>query len=330
MHRKRCWDFCSEDIKEHNFTGKLEKMENIHILRQALPYIRRYKNQTFVIKLGGELVQNAAVMDDIAQDISLLYQIGIKIILVHGGGPQATELSEKLGISPKIIEGRRVTDEAVLEVAKMVFAGKINHEILTMLRKHGAKSVGLSGIDGDIIIARRRAPVELIDERTGKRDNVDYGHVGDIVSINTELLEVLLAQQYIPVIASLADDGEGNILNINADTVAAHIAGAMKAYKYITMTNVGGILKDVSDPKSRISYISQKDARTLIKEGMITGGMIPKIRECIRAVENHVRRVHILNGFEKNSLLLEVFTKGGNGTMILSDSEIEEYLKTGF
>ncbi|KPJ87304.1 MAG: hypothetical protein AMS17_08850 [Spirochaetes bacterium DG_61] len=305
-------------------------MENIHILRQALPYIRKYKNQLFVIKLGGELVQGAEVLDDIAQDISLLHQIGIKVILVHGGGPQATELSEKLGISPKIIEGRRVTDEAVLEVAKMVFAGKINHEILTMLKKYGAKSVGLSGIDGDIIVAKRRAPVELVDEKTGKKNNIDFGHVGDIVSINTELPEVLLSHQYIPVIASLADDSEGNILNINADTVASHIAGAMRAYKYITMTNVGGILRDINDPDSRISYISQNEALTLIREGVIQGGMIPKIRECIWAVENNVRRVHILNGFEKNSLLLEVFTKRGNGTMILSDREIEEYLRTGF
>jgi acetylglutamate kinase len=305
-------------------------MENIHILRQALPYIRRYKGQIFVIKLGGELVQNPEIMDDIAQDISLLHQIGIKIILVHGGGPQATELSEKLGIAPKIIEGRRVTDEAVLEVAKMVFAGKINHEILTMLRKHGAKSAGLSGIDGDIISARRRAPVERVDEKTGVKGNIDYGHVGDIVSINTELVEVLLSHQYIPVIASLADDSEGNILNINADTVASRIAGAMKAYKYITMTNVGGILRDMNDRSSRISYVSRSDAGRLIKEGTITGGMVPKIRECIWAVENGVRRVHILNGFEKNSLLLEVFTKGGNGTMILSDRETEEYKKTGF
>jgi len=305
-------------------------MEKVGILRQALPYIRRYKNQIFVVKLGGELVQTTDVLDSIAQDISLLYQIGIKIIVVHGGGPQATELSEKLGISPRIVEGRRITDEAVLEVAKMVFAGKINHEILTMLRKHGAKSVGLSGIDGDIIIAKRRAPVELVDEKTGEKNNIDYGHVGDIVSVNTELLEVLLSHHYIPVIASLADDGEGNILNINADTVASHIAGAMKAYKYITMTNVGGIFRDINDPNSKISYISQNDALQMIKDGIIKGGMVPKIRECIHAVENNVRRVHILNGFDKNSLLQEVFTKGGTGTMILSDKEIEEYLKTGF
>ena len=233
-------------------------MEKIGILRQALPYIRRYKNRIFVIKLGGELAQDVEVLDGIAQDISLLYQIGIKIIIIHGGGPQATELSEKLGISPKIVEGRRVTDEAALEVTKMVFAGKINHEILTLLRKHGAKSVGLSGIDGDIIIARKRAPVELVDKKTGKKNNVDYGHVGDIISVNTELIEVLLGHHYIPVISSLADDGEGHILNLNADTVASHIAGAVSAYKYITMTNVGGILRDVDDPDSKISKLPKQ------------------------------------------------------------------------
>lgn len=305
-------------------------MEKIGILRHALPYIRRYKNKIFVIKLGGELAQEVEVLDGIAQDISLLYQIGIKIIIIHGGGPQATELSEKLGISPKIVEGRRITDEAVLEVTKMVFAGKINHEILTLLRKHGAKSVGLSGIDGDIIVARKRAPVELVNEKTGKRNNVDYGHVGDIISVNTELIDVLLGRQYIPVISSLADDGEGHILNINADTVASHIAGAVSAYKYITMTNVGGILKDIDDPDSKISYLSKKDALRMINDGTIQGGMVPKIKECIRALDGDVQRVHILNGLDRNSLLGEVFTSKGIGTMILNDDEIEEYLKTGY
>jgi len=305
-------------------------MENIGILKQALPYIRRYKGKTFVIKLGGELVERDEVLDGIAQDLSLLYQIGIKIIVVHGGGPQATELSKKLGISPRIIEGKRVTDEATLEIVKMVLAGKINHELLTILRKHGAKSVGLSGIDGDVVIARRRAPVEMVDLKTGVKNNVDFGHVGDITCINTELLDILLEKNYIPVISSLADDGQGHILNINADTVASHIAAAMKAYKFITMTNVGGILKDVNDPSTRISYLSVKETRNLIDKGIVKEGMIPKLSECIYAVENGVNRVHILNGFEQNSLLIEVFTKGGQGTMILSETEVEQYRKTGF
>lgn len=305
-------------------------MEKVGILKQALPYIRQYKNKTFVIKIGGELVQDISVLDDMAQDVSLLYQIGIRVILVHGGGPQATELSRKLGISPKIVEGRRVTDEETLEVTKMIFAGKINHEILTMLRKHGAKSVGLSGIDGDVVMAKRRNPVEYVNSKTGKVDSVDYGHVGDITKINTGLLEVLLEKSYIPVISSLADDGEGHILNINADTVASRIAAAVHAYKYITMTNVSGILRDMKDSKSTISYVSQKDAKKLIDDGTIQGGMVPKIRECIFAVENGVKRVHILNGMEKNSLLIEVFTSKGGGTMILNDDEIEEYISTGF
>ncbi len=305
-------------------------MENIGILKQALPYIRRYKNKIFVIKLGGELAQNTGVLDEIAQDISLLHQIGVKVIVIHGGGPQATELSEKLGIPQKIIEGKRVTDEATLEVTKMVYAGKINHEILTVLRKHGTKSVGLSGIDGDIIIAKKRAPVEFVNKETGVKNNVDFGHVGDITSITTELLEILLEREYIPVISSIATDGEGNILNINADTVASSIAVSLKAYKYITMTNVAGILKDISDPESRVSYISQKTAGKMIDKGTIKGGMVPKIRECIKAVENNVKRVHILNGFEKNSLLRELFTRKGNGTMILTEPEIEEYESSGF
>ncbi len=305
-------------------------MQDIGILKQALPYIRRYKNRIFVIKLGGELIQNQAVIDDIAQDVSLLYQIGVRVILIHGGGPQATELSKKLGISPKIVEGRRVTDEETLEVTKMVFAGKINHEILTILRKHGAKSVGLSGIDGDVIIAKRREPVSYVDEETGEINNVDFGHVGDVVSVNTELLTVLLDRGYIPVISSLADDGMGHILNINADSVASGIAVAVGAFKYITMTNVGGILRDINDPDSRISYVSQKDALRLIERGIIRGGMVPKVKECIRAVENGVKRVHILDGTIQNSLLIEVFTSSGNGTMILSEADVEDYEHTGF
>jgi acetylglutamate kinase len=304
-------------------------MENVAILTQALPYIRKYKNKIFVVKLGGELAQREDLLDDIARDLSLLYQIGIKLLIVHGGGPQATELSEKLGITPKFIEGRRITDQATLEVTKMVFAGKINHEILTMLRKHGAKSVGLSGIDGDVIIATRRPPVEVVNSETGEKGNVDYGLVGDIAKINAELLHILFENDYIPVISSLADDGEGHILNINADTVAARIAVAIRADKYITMTNVGGILRNVGDPESRISAVSKGEALKLIDEGVIKGGMIPKIRECVRAVESGVSRVHILNGLQKNSLLLEIFTKKGNGTMIVSDGEYEEYLRSG-
>jgi acetylglutamate kinase len=305
-------------------------MERIEILKQALPYIRQYKNRIFVIKIGGELVQDMSGLDDMAQDISLLYQIGIKVILVHGGGPQATALSKKLGIAPKIVEGRRVTDEETLEVTKMIFAGKINHEILTMLRKHGAKSVGLSGIDGDVVIAQRRNPVENVNRETGEVDIIDYGHVGDIMEINTELLEILLDKSFVPVMSSLADDGEGNILNINADTVASRIAAAVHAYKYITMTNVRGILRDTQDPKSTISYVSQKDAQKLIDDGTIQGGMVPKVKECVYAVEHGVKRVHILNGLEKSSLLVEMFTSEGGGTMILNESEIEEYISSGF
>jgi len=302
-------------------------MKDVGILKQALPYIRKYKGRVFVVKLGGELVAEPEVLDDIAQDLSLIYLIGIKLVVVHGGGPQATELSKRLGVVPKFVEGRRVTDEESLEIVKMVLAGKINHEILTILRKHGVRSVGLSGIDGDVVIAERRSPVELIDRESGEKNSIDYGHVGDIKKINPDLLNVLLENGYVPVISSLSDDGRGNILNINADTVASHIAVAMGAYKYITMTNVSGVLRDINDPESRISYMSDNEAEELINNGTIKGGMIPKIKECIYAVRGGVKRVHILNGFEKNSLLVEVFTRGGQGTMILGINEIEEYRK---
>jgi acetylglutamate kinase len=300
-------------------------MEDIGILKQALPYFREYKGKTFVIKIGGELAQKPDVIDGIAQDVSLMHQVGIRTVLVHGGGPQANELSERLGITPKIVEGRRVTDEEALEVTKMVFAGKINHEILTLLRKHGSKAVGLSGIDGDVIVARRRKPVEVVDRATGKKNNIDFGHVGDIRKVNVDLLVTLLTESYIPVISSIADDGEGNILNINADTVASEIAVALGAYKYITMTNVSGLLEDRNDPGSRISYISRKDAEKLIEEGTVEGGMVPKVKRCVWALENGVKRVHILNGIEPDSLLQEVFTKKGVGTMILRLEDVEEY-----
>jgi acetylglutamate kinase len=305
-------------------------MEDIGILKQALPYFREYKGKTFVIKIGGELAQKPDVIDGIAQDVSLMHQVGIRTVLVHGGGPQANELSERLGITPKIVEGRRVTDEEALEVTKMVFAGKINHEILTLLRKHGSKAVGLSGIDGDVIVARRRKPVEVVDRATGKKNNIDFGHVGDIRKVNVDLLVTLLTESYIPVISSIADDGEGNILNINADTVASEIAVALGAYKYITMTNVSGLLEDRNDPGSRISYISRKDAEKLIEEGTVEGGMVPKVKRCVWALENGVKRVHILNGIEPDSLLQEVFTKKGVGTMILRLEDVEEYRKNGF
>ena len=305
-------------------------MEDIGILKQALPYFREYKGKIFVIKIGGELVQTVEVIDDVAQDVSLMHQVGIKTVVVHGGGPQANELSERLGITPRIVEGRRVTDAEALEVTKMVFAGKINHEILTLLRKHGSKAVGLSGIDGDVVVAKKRAPVEVLDRTTGKKNNVDFGHVGDIQEINVDLLKTLLAESYIPVISSIADDGEGNILNINADTVASKIAAALDAYKYITMTNVDGILKNREDPSSRISYISQRDAEELIKNGTVDGGMVPKVKMCIWAVENGVKRVHILNGLKTDSLLREIFTKKGIGTMILRREDVEEYRKNGF
>ena len=299
-------------------------MENIGILKKALPYIKRYKNKIFVVKLGGEIIQDNNILDGIAQDISFLYQIGIKIILIHGGGPQATELSKKLGISPKIVEGRRVTNKETLEVVKMVFAGKVNHEILTILRKYGAKSVGLSGIDGDIIIAKKRDPVEYVNKKTGEVENIDFGHVGDIIKINTGLIEVLLDNNYIPVISSLADDGEGHILNINADTIASRVSAAVHSYKYINMTSVNGILSDPDDPESNIPSISKKEALRMIKDSTIQGGMVPKISEIIHAIDRGVKRVHVLNGTVKSSLLMVTFTGKGHGTIFLPDGKIEE------
>ena len=290
-------------------------MLDVSILIQAMPYIREFRDKLFVVKFGGEITREREHLDAIAGDLTLLSLVGIRIIAVHGGGPQANELSELLGFKPTMVQGRRVTDEKALEVAKMVFAGKINVEILSSLRKHGGRGVGLSGVDAGLIKARKR-PITTVIDKAGASTEVDFGHVGDIESVDTELLLTLVNRGFVPVVSSLAADDDGNILNINADTIASEIAIKANAEKLISMTTVAGVYKDLATKDEVISVLTAAEARGLMKDGTVGEGMLPKMEACARAVEGGVREAHIINGLTRHSLLMEVFTKKGIGTMV--------------
>ena len=299
---------------------------DIQTLLQALPYIRRHKGATFVVKCGGEIARDKTTLDLLAQDVALCTHIGIRVVVVHGGGPQATELSRRLGHEPDIVAGRRVTDDATLEVAKMVFGGQINIDMLGALRRHGVQPVGVSGVDGDLIHAVRRPTTEMTDPATGERRQVDFGHVGDITRVNTRLLRKLLDEGYVPVLASLGSDKDGNIYNINADTVAARIAVDLGADKLLLLTNAPGLLEDPDDRASLISHISAARSEALLETGKVRGGMVPKLTTLVEAVRGGVPRAHILDGKAQHSLLLELFTKEGSGTMVTTREEEQRYL----
>ncbi|MBI3857051.1 MAG: acetylglutamate kinase [Planctomycetes bacterium] len=287
--------------------------EHLNLLRQALPFINRFKNKTFVVKIGGEIADDEATLHSFCEEVALLYQVGIHVVMVHGGGKQATQLSKQLGIEPQMVQGRRITDEKTLDVVMMVFAGTINTEILAALREFGAEAVGISGVDGGIINAVKRPPTKIKNEKTGVEEIVDFGHVGDIESIDPKLLQTLLAADFVPVMASLGGDDAGNILNINADTVASDIASALKAEKLILVTDVEGILRD---DKTLISRVTPQEIEELIKSNVIRGGMVPKARSAVEALKDGVQSVHIISGKKPSTLLAEVFTEGGSGTMI--------------
>jgi acetylglutamate kinase len=299
-------------------------MKDVILLKQALPYIKRHRRRTIVIKLGGEIADNDAALRSLAQDVSLLVHVNIRIVMVHGGGPQASALSKRLGLIPQIIEGRRVTDEQTLDVAKMVFAGLINTEILSALRAEGIRAVGLSGVDADILHAVRRPPTQMKDSATGEMRMVDFGHVGDVTGVDTALLSLLVEHGYVPVISSLGSDTEGNVLNINADTVASVIAQDLRAAKLISLTAVPGLLRDPKDPTSLVSRLTLNEARRALASGSVEGGMVPKLRSLIDAVEGGVDGGHILSGLDESAMLLELFTDRGVGTLIERGTEPPE------
>jgi acetylglutamate kinase len=288
----------------------------LDLLREALPYIQRFQGKTFVVKLSGKATEDAGNLASLAEELALIHQVGIRLCVIHGGGKQLSELASLMGVEQTIINGRRVTDDATLEMAKMIFAGKINTDILAALRNKGVEAVGLSGIDGNIVHAERRPPKEILNRATGEREHVDFGHVGDVLEINARLLCVLLDKGYLPVVASLGADAEGTVFNINADTIASEIAAQLEAEKLILLSDVDGIYLREGEPETKLSRLSVDDAERLVSEGRATGGMIPKLQSITGLLRRGVKSAHIINGRARNALLAEVFTDEGTGTMI--------------
>ena len=303
----------------------IDTTKGIAGLKGALRYVRAYRDNVFVVKLGGDVLADTEALDRVAAQLGLLSSLSIRVVVVHGGGPQATALSRRLGQEPTIVAGRRVTDETALEVAKMVYAGSLNVNLLSALREHEMQAVGLSGVDADLLTARRRPPVKVVDD-AGVTREVDYGHVGDIDRVDPRVLETLLANRFVPVIASLAGDADGNVYNVNADTVAESLAVALKAQKLLFLTGAPGVLRDRADPSSLVTFADPDDLEGLMAQGAIAGGMRPKVEACIRAATGGVERTHIIDGRAPDSLLLEVFTGAGCGTMIVGRKEKATYL----
>ena len=299
-------------------TTEVGNQLRLDLLREALPYIQRFKGQTFVVKLSGKVTEDHDNLISLAEELALLHQVGIRICVVHGGGKQLSELAAQMGIEQTIIDGRRVTDDATLEMAKMIFAGKINTDILSALRHRRVEAVGLSGVDGNIVHAERRPPKQILNRETGEHEHVDFGHVGDVVEINTRLLAVLLDHGYLPVISSLGADAEGTVFNINADTIAAEIAVQLQAEKLILLSDVDGIFLSAGEPETKLSRLTAAEAEALINDGSATGGMIPKLQSITELLRRGVHSAHIINGTARNALLSEIFTDEGTGTMIIS------------
>lgn len=292
------------------------KAEKLELLREALPYIQKFKGKTFVVKFSGKVTEDKENLASLAEELALLHQVGIKVCVIHGGGKQLTELAKKLGIAQTVIDGRRVTDDETLDLAKMIFAGKINTEILAALRRRGTPAVGLSGIDGNIVQAEKRLPREILNRQTGVSETVDFGNVGDVLNINADLLKILLEKDYLPVISSLGADDEGQIFNINADTIASEIAVQLQAEKLVLLSDVNGIYLDANDAETKVSRLSIGQAEDLIETGAATGGMIPKLQSLMDLIRRGVKSAHVISGTRRNALLSEVFTDSGTGTMI--------------
>jgi len=287
-------------------------MKREEVLTEALPYIQQFHGKTMVIKLGGHAMVDPDVLEDAIKDAVLLQFVGIRVVLVHGGGPEITDKMKAMGKEPKFVSGLRITDQETLEIAQMVLVGKINTGIVSLIAKSGARGIGVSGNDGDLIIAKKMGLRKVTV--AGKEHEVDLGHVGDIEVVDPSLLNTLLDNKYIPVIAPIAIDRNGQNLNINADTAAGDIAVALKAYKLINMTDVDGVMNRERTTVYR--RLALDEAREMIAQGVISEGMIPKVTSLIDAVSRGVRFAHIVNGNIRHNLLLELFTDEGIGTMV--------------
>ena len=281
---------------------ELSNSQRAEVLTEALPYIRRYNGKTVVIKYGGNAMVNYQLKEQVMEDIVLLWLIGVRVVLVHGGGPEINELMNRLGKKAVFVDGLRVTDKETVDIVQMVLAGKVNKTMVNLLETKGGKAVGLSGMDGRLIECTQK------DER--------LGYVGEIVNINIQPVEDLLAGGYIPVISTLGCDRAGNTYNINGDTAAAHIAGALNAERLILMTDIAGLLQDKDDPTTLIPSLTVSQARLLQSQGIISGGMIPKVECCIDAIQAGVKHVVMMDGRVPHSILMELLTDEGAGTMV--------------
>ena len=282
---------------ETNFSNH----ERAEVLTQALPYIKRYNGKIVVVKYGGNAMINEELKQQVMEDIVLLWLIGVKIVLVHGGGPEISDMMQKLGKKPVFVDGLRVTDKETVDIVQMVLAGKVNKTLVNLLEMKGGKAMGISGMDGRLIAAKPKNPA--------------LGYVGEITKIHITPVLDLLEKGYIPVISTLGCDKEGNAYNINGDTAAAYIAGALHAERLIMMTDIDGILRDCHDPSTIIRELTVEEARALHEDGVISGGMIPKVDCCVEAIEKGVKNVTIMDGRVSHAILMELLTNEGAGTM---------------
>ena len=283
--------------------GNFSNAQRAEVLTAALPYIKKYNGKTVVIKYGGNAMVNEQLKQQVMEDVVLLWLIGVKVVLIHGGGPEISETMKRLGKQAQFVDGLRVTDRETVDIVQMVLAGKVNKTLVNLLQIKGGHAVGLSGIDGGIIEATMK------DER--------LGYVGQITKVRTQPIMDLLEKNYIPVISTVASDRQGNTYNINGDTAAAYIAGALGAERLIMMTDIAGILMDKDDPSTLIPHITVEEAKKLYDSGVISGGMIPKVDCCIEALEHGVNNVVIMDGRIPHSILMELLTDEGAGTMVM-------------
>ena len=281
--------------------------QRAHVLTQALPYIRKYSGKIVVVKYGGNAMVNEELKHQVMEDIVLLWLIGIRVVLVHGGGPEISDMMDRLGKKPEFVDGLRVTDRETVDIVQMVLAGKVNKGLVTLLERNGGNAVGLSGMDGKLIEAKMK--------------NAALGYVGSITKINIKPVMDLLERGYIPVISTIGCDGEGNAYNINGDTAAAWIAGALGAERLIMMTDIAGILRDPHDPATLIPELTIPEATELFRRDVISGGMIPKVECCIDAIHMGVKKVIIMDGRVPHAILMELLTDEGAGTMVIGEEE---------
>lgn len=291
-----------------------EQAAAIKALRNAAPYIRMYKGKVFIVKVGGGIFQSIQSVRSLMEQIAILRQVGMRVVLVHGGGPQMDEMQRSMGIEPVMVDGRRVTDSKTRDISIMVLNGLLNTQLVSVASEMGINAVGMAGASGGVIRAKRRGPV-----KTKSGQTVDYGEVGDIEAVNAHVLSTLLNDDQMPIISPLCCDAHGNVLNINADTVAAEIGAALKAEKLLLCTGAAGIFEDLSDPSTLVSYTDMAGLRRLEGIGAFADGMMPKASAIQKALTGGVRRVHVLSFKSTDALLAEVFTNEGLGTLIVAD-----------